>query len=145
MSGIEKEILKKVIQWLILADEDLNLASHAFSLGAQSPYRLIAYHAQQCAEKYLKAFLVYHNVDFPYTHNIRMLLKLCGKHATWAQTLKNAEELTPYAITARYPGENEEVSKAEAARAIEIAQEVRQQVRTALEQLGVTPPQQPTG
>ena len=77
MSGIEKEILKKVMQWLILADEDLNLASHAFGLGAKSPYRLIAYHAQQCAEKYLKAFLVYHNVDFPYTHSIRVLLKLC--------------------------------------------------------------------
>lgn len=29
------------------------------------PYRLIAYHAQQCAEKYLKAYLVYHDIDFP--------------------------------------------------------------------------------
>ena len=137
MNEIEAEILKKVMQWLSLADEDLNLASYALGLGAQSPYRLIAYHAQQCAEKCLKAFLVYHNVDFPYTHNIRMLLKLCGKQAVWAQTLKAAEELTPYAITARYPGEEEEVTEAEANRAIELARKVQAQVRTALKQLGV--------
>ncbi len=140
MSGIEKEILKKVMQWLILADEDLNLASHAFGLGAQSPYRLIAYHAQQCAEKYLKAFLVYHNVDFPYTHSIRVLLKLCSSLATWTQTLKDAEELSPYAITARYPGEEQEVTEAESRRAFELARKVRAQVRTGLQQLGVDLP-----
>ncbi len=141
MSEIEQEILKKVMQWLSLADEDLNLASHALGLGAKSPYRLIAYHAQQCAEKYLKAFLVYNNVDFPYTHNIRRLLKFCAELATWPQNLTNAEELTPYAITARYPGEEEEVSEAEAKRAIELARQVRSQVRTALEQLGVELPE----
>ncbi|MHC4474587.1 MAG: HEPN domain-containing protein [Planctomycetota bacterium] len=140
MSETESETLKKVIQWLRLADEDLNLASHALGLGVRSPYRLIAYHAQQCAEKSLKAFLVYHNVDFPYTHNIRILLQLCAKHATWAQTVKDAEELSPYAITARYPGEDEEVTEAEAKRAIELARQVRQQVRTAFQQLGVDLP-----
>lgn len=137
MSEIEPEILKKVIQWLSLADEDLDLASHAFGLGARSPYRLIAYHAQQCAEKCLKAFLVCHKVDFPYTHNIRRLLEFCGQQASWAQTLKDADGLTAYAITARYPGESEEVTEAEAKRAIELAQKVRQQVQTALRQLGV--------
>ncbi len=141
MSEIEKEILKKVMQWLILADEDLNLASHALGLGAKSPYRLIAYHAQQCAEKYLKAFLVYHNVDFPYTHSIRVLLKLCSSLATWTQTLKDAEELSPYAITARYPGEEQEVTEAEAKQAIELARQVRKQVRNALEQLGLKLPE----
>ncbi|MFZ2146971.1 MAG: HEPN domain-containing protein [Sedimentisphaerales bacterium] len=141
MSEIEQEILKKVMQWLSLADEDLKLASHALGLGAQSPYRLIAYHAQQCAEKCLKAFLVYHNVDFPYTHNIRRLLKFCAEYAEWAGTLKDAEELTPYAITARYPGEDEHVSEAEAKRAIELARQVREQVRKALEQLGLKLPE----
>jgi HEPN domain-containing protein len=141
MSEIEPEILKKVMQWLSLADEDLNLASHALGLGAQSPYRLIAYHAQQCAEKCLKAFLVYHNVDFPYTHNIRRLLKFCEEHAEWTDNLKDAEELTPYAITARYPGEEEEVTEPEAKRAIDLAQQVREQVRNALEQLGLKLPE----
>jgi HEPN domain-containing protein len=141
MSNPEPEVINKVMQWLSFADEDIKLASYALTLGTGSPYRLVAYHAQQCAEKYLKAFLVCHNVDFPYTHNIRRLLKLCGKHAGWVQALKDAEELTPYAITARYPGEDEVVTREEAQRAVEIAQRVRTQVRTALEELGLKLPQ----
>ncbi len=39
------------------------------------PFRLVAYHAQQCVEKYLKAYLVLHGV--------------------WGVTLGEAEELTP--------------------------------------------------
>lgn len=143
MSEHDPDILDKVRQWLSFADDDLRVATHSMTLpGKELPYRLIAYHAQQCAEKCLKAFLVYHRVDFPYTHNIRRLLKLCGKHTTWAQTLKDAEALTPYVITARYPGESEEVSGEEAQRAIEIAQQVRDQVRAALEELGLKLPRQ---
>ncbi len=144
MKTPDKEILHKVHQWLVFGDEDLQMASHAMDLESGCPYRLIAYHAQQCAEKHLKAYLVYCGVDFPYTHNISTLLELCGEQAAWAKTLQDAEELTPYAITARYPGEDEDVTKTEAARAIEIAQQVRQQVRTALQQHGIRLPQEPT-
>jgi hypothetical protein len=66
----EKERLRKVKEWARSADEDLRLARHGLALKSACPYRLIAYHAQQCAEKYLKAFLVFEGVDFPYTHNI---------------------------------------------------------------------------
>jgi HEPN domain-containing protein len=68
MNPIDSEIQKKVIQWLEYGDEDLRLARHGLTLTSGVPYRLIAYHAQQCAEKYLKAFLVCHRIDFPYTH-----------------------------------------------------------------------------
>jgi HEPN domain-containing protein len=104
------------------------------------PYRLISYHAQQCAEKYLKAYLVYQGVDFPYTHNISILLELCSEHADWPKGLEDAEELTPYVITTRYPGEDEVVTREEAQRAVEIAQRVRKQVQTALEELGLRLP-----
>ena len=78
---LDSEILRKVIQWLKYGDEDLRLARHGLTLTSGVPYRLIAYHAQQCAEKYLKAFLVYHRIDFPYTHNIGRLLELCAENA----------------------------------------------------------------
>lgn len=133
----DPEVIKKVMQWLTFADEDLKIACDAMHYGSGGPYRLIAYHAQQCAEKCLKAFLVFHSEDFPYTHNIRRLLKTCGKHAAWPQNLKDAEELTAFAITTRYPGEYEEVTQAEAGSAIEIAQKVRDRVRTELKQLGM--------
>ncbi len=82
-----EQVLHHVKQWLIHGDEDLRLAEHAMTLKPEEepPYRLIAYHAQQCAEKYLKAYLVYCVVDFPYTHNISVpsgcFLNLCLKRA----------------------------------------------------------------
>jgi HEPN domain-containing protein len=138
MEAPREKVLRKVGEWLTHADEDLQLATYALTMAAQAPpYRLIAYHAQQCAEKYLKAFLVYHNVEFPYTHNIRKLLTLCENHATWGHALKDAEELTAYAITVRYPGEDAVVTAEEAQRAISMAERVRSQVRTALRELGM--------
>jgi len=137
MSALDREVLRKVLQWLSYADEDLRLARHGLTLTSECPYRLIAYHAQQCAEKCLKAHLVCRGVDFPYTHNISRLLELCGEQAGWAETIRDAEELTPYAITVRYPGEDEEVTEEEVRRAIRIATRVQQVVRTALIEEGV--------
>ena len=132
MSAIEVEIRRKVIQWLNYADEDIQLARHALTLSTGAPYRLVAYHAQQCAEKSLKAYLVCHSIDFPYTHNISRLLELCSETAQWDDSLLDAEELSVYAVTTRYPGEEEEVTKGEALRAIELAALVRETVGRAL-------------
>jgi HEPN domain-containing protein len=134
------EILQKVRQWLEFGDEDLRLARHGLTLKTSVPYRLIAFHGQQCVEKMLKAFLVFHEIDFPYTHNISHLLELCAKHADWASAVSEAEELTPFAITARYPGEDEKVSRKECLRAVEIAAKVREIVRKDLSQKGLDLP-----
>ena len=132
MSAPDPAIVAKVGQWVRYADEDLRLARHALTLSSGSPHRLIAYHAQQCAEKYLKGYLVWNGVDFPYTHNIARLLELCAPAKPWVDTLSEAEELTPFAITTRYPGDSEEVSRPEALRAIDVAARVREVVRAAL-------------
>jgi HEPN domain-containing protein len=88
----------------------------------------------------LKAFLVYHRIDFPYTHNIGRLLELCVEKGEWARDLSEGDELTPFAITARYPSQDEPVTREESLRAIEIASKVREIVRKALEEEGVTLP-----
>lgn len=135
MRDFNQEVLQKVKKWLIYADEDLHLAQYGLTLTEGCPYRLIAYHAQQCAEKYLKAYLVYWRIDFPYTHNISRLLELCPELTSWPKTILEAEELTPYAITARYPGEDEEVTKEEAGQAIRIAISVREIIRATLKEV----------
>ena len=96
-------IIEKVRQWLAYADEDLRVARHGFSMPETPPCRVIAFHAQQCAEKCMKAYLVFHGVDFPFTHSLRRLLDLSASPAAWAEQLRDAEELSPYAITARDP------------------------------------------
>lgn len=134
-----EQVQRKVQKWVTFADEDLRFAHTGMSLPGREvpPYRLVAYHAQQCAEKYLKAYLVCQGVDFPYTHNISTLLELCSDYAAWPTGLREAEELTDYAITTRYPGEDKEVTQAEAGSAIDIARKVRDQVRTELKLLGM--------
>lgn len=135
MSVNRANIVRKVHQWLSYAEEDLRLARYGLTMSSSCPYRLIAYHAQQCAEKYLKAYLVLNETDFPYTHDIRSLLKLCKKE--WIKELNEADQLTPYAVTTRYPGEDEKVTKEETEQAIYLATQVRQTVRTAMLQEGM--------
>lgn len=126
---LNEEVLKKVNQWITFADDDLQLARHGLTIPTKAPFRLIAFHAQQCVEKYLKALLVYKNIDFPYTHNISVLLELCEKHGNWTKEVKDGELLTPFAISSRYPGEDKSVTRDEAVNAVFIATNVRDIIR----------------
>ncbi|SMP44054.1 HEPN domain-containing protein [Desulfonatronum zhilinae] len=135
MNESENMLAEKARKWMHFAEEDLRLAEHALRLASGCPYRLIAYHAQQCAEKYIKAFLVFSDIDFPYTHNIRKLIRLCGDDIF--QTLQDADALTPFAVTTRYPGLDDEVSKSEALFAIALAKKVRQHIARILSDKGL--------
>ena len=137
MTAAREVLIASARKWATHADDDLRVAQHTLELKDQCPFRLVAYHAQQCAEKYLKSVLVLHGVDFPYTHNIAHLLELCAEHGTPAEDYGDAEELTPFAITARYPGDDEPVSEPEARRALDIARTVREKARAHLAAEGV--------
>ena len=93
MKPPDSAILEKVNDWITYAEEDLAFARHGLTM-AKPAYRSIAFHAQQCAEKVLKAYLVYHGIDFPFTHNIARLLELADEFTGWLDDLREAEELT---------------------------------------------------
>jgi len=64
------------------------------------------FHAQQAAEKHLKAFLVHNGVAFPFTHNLSKLAELCaGSDPSFRSILPLVEPLTPYAVELRYDEE----------------------------------------
>jgi HEPN domain-containing protein len=77
------------------------------------------FHCQQAAEKALKAFLAYHDIPFVRTHDLTELVRLSVEvepsFATWNTV---AQELTPYAVQFRYPGEVLEPAQEEAERAL---------------------------
>ena len=55
-------------------------------------------------EKALKAFLVHQSVDFPWTHQIGLLLDLCGEQdRSFEQLMAAAVPMTEYAVRWRYP------------------------------------------
>jgi HEPN domain-containing protein len=51
-------------EWIIKAENDLKTASHTLKIGKGCPTDTVCFHAQQCVEKYLKAFLVCKGIDF---------------------------------------------------------------------------------
>jgi HEPN domain-containing protein len=106
-------------EWLERADEDLNLARHLLSEGMY--LRAVGFHAQQAAEKYLKAFLILRQVDFPKTHAIGKLLDyIAHEDKLVAESLRALTELSRYGVTIRYPGDLPDVSLEDACRAVEL-------------------------
>jgi HEPN domain-containing protein len=105
MKNKSKELIDFVQQWIDIAEEDLTLTKHGLSISSGISYRIICYHSQQSAEKYLKAYLVFHKIEFPYTHNITTLLDLCSNIDKFAEQLRDSEILSVYATANRYPGE----------------------------------------
>ena len=121
-------------EWIRKAESDFKTAAH---LSESSPDLAegTSFHSQQAAEKYLKAFLVWHQIEFQKTHDIETLLKLAGKvDSKIPDVLKDAVILTPYGVDYRYPGEYPEVSRSDAERALRLADHVRAEVRSRLPQ-----------
>ena len=66
--------LTVVREWIVKADHDLTAAAQILKLGKAAPTDTVCFHAQQCVEKYLKAILVYRNLPFPRSHDLRVLM-----------------------------------------------------------------------
>jgi HEPN domain-containing protein len=128
--AIRREV---VAQWLARADEDLSVARHL--LAETLPYYgAIGFHAQQAAEKFLKAYLVAHQVDFPKTHDLGRLLDLVASvDGALATALSAAVQLTDYGVDVRYPGDLPKLDADDAARAVDCALEVRDAVTSRME------------
>ena len=111
--------------WFAKADDDLELARRA--LGPDRPLPAMAcFHAQQCAEKYLKGYLVAHDVPFRLVHDLDYLIQLCTPlNAAFQNLTQAAEILNAYIATSRYPAETDQEPDIEAAKeAIQLAQQI---------------------
>ncbi|MFH0809547.1 MAG: HEPN domain-containing protein, partial [Pseudomonadota bacterium] len=115
---VKKEIVR---QWLAKAEQDLQASEVLLSAARPFPYPA-CFHAQQTAEKCLKAALTWHQVEFRKTHAIEELLDLVAlADQDLATSLKDAAGLTPYGVDIRYPGDAPEPDMDEARRAVELA------------------------
>ena len=64
---------------------------------------LLGFHAQQAAEKMLKALLATRGVDYPKTHNLRVLIELLAEDdITLPAELAEIDRLTQFGTTFRY-------------------------------------------
>jgi HEPN domain-containing protein len=118
-------------EWLERAEEDYHQAQVALRQKKYPAYNSVCFHAQQCAEKYVKAFLVRHHLRFRKTHDLIRLKILCMEADTAFDLISNALALLfPYAIDARYPGFR--ATEQDARDAVAAMKQVRKFVRARL-------------
>ena len=117
----EPERLAEVDRWLSYADEDLRTAE---VLAGQGVPRQVCFHAQQAAEKAIKAVFVFLQTEFPYTHDLDRLRGLLSQGWTVKEDPPDLSGLTFWAMRGRYPGSPREATVDEASVATEQARRV---------------------
>ena len=123
------EIVK---EWLEKAEEDYGFA--CISIEGTNYFAQVCFHFQQAAEKYLKAFIVAHKLEFRAVHNLLELLEICKQREPEVEQLQDAcRFLNPFYIDTRYPVHwPAHYDKNTAAQAKEMAEKIRDWVKKSL-------------
>jgi HEPN domain-containing protein len=119
-------------EWIKKAENDLASAEH-LNKGGELYVSGTTFHAQQAAEKYIKAFLVWHQIEFRKTHDIQELLDLVsGIDHDLPEIISKSVELTPYGVEYRYPGDYPDSTLEDAGKALSVARHVRDEILSRL-------------
>ena len=127
-----EQIHRVVGEWIEKAENDLKNAAYTLKMGEDCPTDTTCFHAQQCVEKYLKAFLTLKRIDFPKSHDVGELLAMISTRTRPELTIEEQRRLTAYATVTRYPGDYDPIPLSEARRAVATARRVRKEVRALL-------------
>ena len=118
------------LEWIEKAEGDYTTVI----LLQQSPIAskdVICFHAQQCIEKYLKAWLQEANIPVPRTHNLEELLGLIvATIPAWNSWQSNFSTLSNHVIDFCYPGKS--ATTENASHAVKTCKMVRKAVRYEL-------------
>ena len=118
------------LEWVAKAEGDWDTAQREYRARHRPNYDAACFHAQQCAEKYLKARLEEAAIAFGRTHNLISLLTLVlPVEPTWAVLQPHLTALNIYAVAFRYPESS--ATRSNAANALKDCRAVRRIVRQA--------------
>lgn len=118
-------------EWVEKAERDLATAARELAVQDDANYDDVCFHAQQSAEKYLKAILHEKRIRFEKTHDLSGLLGLAlAVDASLEDLREQCEFLVGFAVSFRYPAEW--ADKATAGAALKAAREVRSKARQVL-------------
>lgn len=89
-------------EWINKAEGDFRIANREFRSRNEPVYDGVCFHAQQCAEKYLKALLQEYKQFIPRTHHLtELLVLLLQVDPTCQFLLADLEVLEDYAVDFR--------------------------------------------
>jgi HEPN domain-containing protein len=118
-------------EWVRKAEQDFEYARIGMRQRKNPLYDGVCFHAQQCVEKYVKAFLVRHNIQFRKTHDLIELQRLCLQvDSAFGLITDPLKLLFVYAVDIRYPGMT--ATKDDAREAVAAMKQIRQFVRARL-------------
>ena len=128
------ELSEQIKEWIKKAEHDLGSAKIIF-LYLPDYSDTIAFHCQQAVEKYIKAIMVYKEIEFQRSHDLIYLLELLSSVSEISKDrYKKAVSLNGYSVQIRYPDKIVKLSSEELEDAIAISQEFR---TFAIEQIGI--------
>jgi HEPN domain-containing protein len=94
-------------EWVSKAEGDFAMMERESRARRNRSYDGICFHAQQCAEKYLKARLAEAGVSIVKTHDLITLLEqVLSLEPTWELLRIDLAFLSDFAVAYRYPGES---------------------------------------
>ena len=94
-------------EWVAKAEGDLAVMEREALVRKKPNYDAVCFHAQQCAEKYLKVRLCEAEIEFPKNHILAALLDLVlVVEPLWETFREQLIFLTGFAVGFRYPGES---------------------------------------
>ena len=127
----EKSVMNPLAaEWIEKAERDY--AAIALHQQAADPdFNFICLHAQQCIEKYLKAWLQEAKIALPKSHDLLALLDLIlPTLPSWHVWQPELSIIAPYAVEFRYPGKS--ATAENATHAVKTCNTVRTAVRAEL-------------
>lgn len=119
-------------EWLRKAEADCTAAKACFRLSRRfkDQAEIACFHAQQCAEKYLKGLLALAGIIVPRTRDLEVLAGIVEKPPPQLLLLADLERLNAYAVEIRYPGTT--ATRAEAIKALAAMERIRKACRNSL-------------
>jgi len=94
-------------EWAAKAEGDFATMERESRARKNPNYDALCFHAQQCAEKYLKARLSEAGIVFGKVHDLVALLEQAlAVEPLWEVYRADLAALTDYAVSFRYPGES---------------------------------------
>ncbi len=110
--------------WLFRANEDIAVIESLSSTNIEFYTSTICFHSQQAVEKFLKAFLIFHDVDFPKTHDLDYLILECQKIDNSFMDI-DLKSLSDFGVSIRYPDDFYVPEVKETREYIEISKEIK--------------------
>jgi HEPN domain-containing protein len=118
-------------EWVQKAEGDMKTAQREFTVLEEPNHDAVCFHAQQCAEKYLKARIIEEGLQVTRTHDLEVVLnQLLLFEAGLTDLMQAVRILSAMAVEVRYPGMA--ADEDDAAEALRSSEKIRNAIRISL-------------